>query len=98
MASACSRSGSAGVRSARAPFSDVSPCVAREVDARNKDEKAKVSQQYRITVSPLLLVGTAAGEATKRSQGLEWTRWVSGGAGVAMLGLGAYLLLAAARD
>ena len=46
---------------------------------------------------PLLIVGTAAGEATKRLQRLGWTQWVNRGAGVAMLGLGAYLLVAAAR-
>ena len=46
---------------------------------------------------PLLIVGTAAGEATKRLQRFGWTQWLNRCAGVAMLGLGAYLLIAAIR-
>jgi cytochrome c biogenesis protein CcdA len=34
---------------------------------------------------PLLIVGTAAGEATRRLQRFGWTQWVNRGAGVAML-------------
>lgn len=47
---------------------------------------------------PLLVVGTAAGEATKRLQRAGWTAWVNRGAGVAMLGLGVYLLVMAVRS
>lgn len=47
---------------------------------------------------PLLIVGTAAGEATKRLQRLGWTQWVNRGAGVGMLGLGVYLFFVALRS
>lgn len=46
---------------------------------------------------PLLVVGTAAGEATKRLQRLGWARWINRGAGIAMLILGGYLVFSAAR-
>ena len=46
---------------------------------------------------PLLVVGTAAGEATKRLQRLGWAQWLNRGAGVAMVLLGVYLVISAAR-
>ena len=46
---------------------------------------------------PLLVVGTAAGEATKRLQRLGWAQWINRAAGVAMLALGGYLVFAASR-
>lgn len=47
---------------------------------------------------PVLVVGTVAGEATKRLlQRLGWAEWIKRGAGVAMLALGGYLVFAAAR-
>lgn len=46
---------------------------------------------------PLLVVGTAAGEVTKRLQRFGWTRWINRGAGAAMLLLGSYLVLSAAH-
>jgi cytochrome c-type biogenesis protein len=46
---------------------------------------------------PFLVVGTVAGEATKRLQRLGGAQWVNRGAGVAMLILGGYLVLFAAR-
>lgn len=45
---------------------------------------------------PLLIVGSAAGEMTKRLQQFGWTRWVRGAAGIALCGVGLYLLVGAA--
>ena len=42
---------------------------AREVDTRNKDEKAKVSQQYRIMVSPAVLFLDDGGKEVTRFEG-----------------------------
>lgn len=42
---------------------------AREVDTRNKDEKAKVSQQYRILVSPAVLFLDDGGKEVSRFEG-----------------------------
>ncbi len=41
----------------------------REVDTRNKDEKAKVSQQYRIMVSPAVLFFDDGGKEVTRFEG-----------------------------
>ena len=42
---------------------------AREVDTRNNDEKAKVSQQYRILVSPAVLFLDNGGNEVSRFEG-----------------------------
>lgn len=47
---------------------------------------------------PLLVVGTAAGEATKRLQRLGWAQWINRAAGVAMVALGSYLVLVTVRS
>ena len=41
----------------------------REVDARNKDEAAKVVQKYRVTVQPTVLLLDEAGRDVKRFEG-----------------------------
>ncbi len=42
---------------------------AREVDTRNKDERSKVSQQYKIMVSPAVLFLDDAGKEVSRFEG-----------------------------
>ena len=44
---------------------------------------------------PLLLVGAGAGELAQKAARSEWQRWAERAAGVVLLGLGFYLILAA---
>ena len=44
---------------------------------------------------PLLIVGAGAGQVSRRVARAEWQRWAEQTAGVLLIGLGFYLILAA---